>query len=218
MHSTQTPVIVAILKMQESSVQSHQVSNTAAGHSRLTLSLDECNNGEIRLVGGSNYTEGRVEVCVLGQWGTVCDDIWGVEDATVVCNQLGYPTGGRYLTVLSHTVLCSVGVQALRRAYFGQGTGPIHLDNVDCEGDELSIFNCSYITDHNCIHFEDASVVCGEAECEEEDIRLEDGDNEYEGRVEVCYNGVWGTVCDDGWNTPDAQVACRQLGYGTEGK
>ena len=100
----------------------------------------------IRLVGGSWSGEGRVEVFHNGAWGTVCDDHWDLNDAQVVCRSLGYSNAS----------------DALMSAHFGQGSGQIWLDDVNCLGHESSIERCSHIgwNIHNCNHGEDASVIC----------------------------------------------------------
>ena len=102
----------------------------------------------IRLVNGGNVSEGRVELYINGQWGTVCDDAWDLMDANVVCRQLGF--GG--------------ATAAWQSARFGQGTGPIWLDEVGCADNESSILDCPrdglVIGQHNCGDGEDASVSC----------------------------------------------------------
>ncbi|XP_071785292.1 scavenger receptor cysteine-rich domain-containing group B protein-like [Asterias amurensis] len=151
----------------------------------------------VRLVGGSYSSEGRVEVYANGAWGTVCDDGWGINDATVVCRQLGY----------------TYALSAEQSAYFGQGSGAIVMDNVACTGLETKLAQCPYTTSHNCGHSEDAGVVCSNSyPGTEYDVRLVDGTSYLEGRVEVYADGAWGTVCDNGWGIIDATVVCRQLG------
>ena len=62
--------------------------------SSASIDVVGCANGAVKLVGGSNEYEGRVEVCLNNQWGTVSDDGWDSNDAATVCRQLGYSTSG----------------------------------------------------------------------------------------------------------------------------
>lgn len=61
------------------------------------LGAECCNSTDIRLVNEVNNFQGRVEVCVNGRWGTVCDNEWNEDDAAVVCRQLGYSTWSEFL-------------------------------------------------------------------------------------------------------------------------
>uniref|UniRef100_A0A671TJ67 Deleted in malignant brain tumors 1 protein-like n=1 Tax=Sparus aurata TaxID=8175 RepID=A0A671TJ67_SPAAU len=159
--------------------------------------------GQVRLVNGNSSCAGRVEIFHSGQWGTVCDDSWGLADAQVVCRQLG----------------CGPVLSAQSNATFGPGSGPIWLDEVNCTGSESRLNHCTHqgFGSHDCHHQEDAGVVCEvlhNSSAVEGQVRLVNGNSSCAGRVEIFHRGQWGTVCDDSWGLADAQVVCRQLGCG----
>ena len=110
------------------------------------LPLTTPGEGQVRLVGGSGPYEGRVEVFHNGVWGTVCDSDWDLQDAMVVCRQLGY---GRAVSVVV-------------RATFGRGSGPIWYDDVQCSGHEANLAQCGHrgLGIHDCHHSKDAGVIC----------------------------------------------------------
>ena len=73
----------------------YEFSNLYACATCTIISGGQCNfNGQIRLVGGSTQYEGRIEICMFTQWGTVCDNMWDATDATVVCRNRGFATTG----------------------------------------------------------------------------------------------------------------------------
>ncbi|KAI2646634.1 Deleted in malignant brain tumors 1 protein [Labeo rohita] len=100
----------------------------------------------VRLVNGNNHCAGRVEVHQNGQWGTVCDRYWDIEDAAVVCRELD----------------CGTAVTATKNALFGQGSGPISMALVGCSGSETALKDCSSTSQYikYCGHHQDAGVVC----------------------------------------------------------
>ncbi|XP_032714700.1 neurotrypsin isoform X2 [Lontra canadensis] len=167
------------------------------------VSCTPLTDGVMRLGGGKGSHEGRLEVYHRGRWGTVCDDGWTELNTYVVCRQLGF----------------KYGKQASAN-HFEESTGPIWLDDVSCSGKESSLVQCSRRQwgRHDCSHREDVGITCypggnGYRLSLGFPIRLVDGENKKEGRVELFINGQWGTICDDGWTDKDATVICRQLGY-----
>ena len=181
---------------------------------------------DVRLVGGASDNEGRVEVYYNGQWGTVCDDSWNFYDADAVCKQLGFERAE----------------EIYYRAEFGQGTGPIWLDDLSCPKDADSILECSHRGwgVHNCRHSEDAGVKCRRIEPTKPlqfPVRLscprysQEGDCQVcpkkqhslpgectpqaaiQGVVEAFYDDEWKPVSLEGWDRNSAQVVCNELGY-----
>ncbi|KAG1928705.1 BTB/POZ domain-containing protein 17-like [Pimephales promelas] len=101
--------------------------------------------GRVRLV-GDLPSSGRVEIYHDGQWGTVCDDGWDLAEAQVVCRQMGFPGA----------------ISVTPGGQYGEGSGPIWLDDMNCSGSESLLSECCFkgwgVTD--CTHKEDAGVTC----------------------------------------------------------
>uniref|UniRef100_A0A8B9R1A8 SRCR domain-containing protein n=1 Tax=Anas platyrhynchos TaxID=8839 RepID=A0A8B9R1A8_ANAPL len=159
---------------------------TACTHSNGTHVT--CTRKDLGLVNGSTACEGRVEVAVLGTWGTLCASRWDLSDAHVLCRHLG----------------CGFAESIPGGGHFGRGTGPVWRDSFHCDGTEAHLGQCpvTALGASAWLNF-----------CSHQ-VRLVDGGSRCAGRVEVKHQGQWGTVCDDYWDILDAAVVCRQLGCG----
>ncbi|XP_029109969.1 scavenger receptor cysteine-rich type 1 protein M130-like [Scleropages formosus] len=149
---------------------------------------------DLRLVKGGSRCAGTVEVYRWGQWGTVAQYNWDLNDAAVVCRQLD----------------CGSAVVTPIRAHFGEGSGKVLLRDVSCNGSESALRDCGAVDfRHMDIpHKFDAGVICSDF------VRLVGEDDRCSGRVEVKFNHSWATVCVADFDWQDAQVACRELDCG----
>ncbi|KAM9190304.1 antigen WC1.1-like [Mergus octosetaceus] len=149
---------------------------------------------ELRLTAGRGPCEGRVEVKLRGRWGTVADDTWDMEDAEVVCQQMG----------------CGSATVAYQDSQFGQADDPINLAFINCDGNEEALWDCKirgwgpYTSPTKY----DSAVVC------QGFSRLAGGDGACSGRLEVRQGRAWATVCHGHVDLKAAQVVCRELGCG----
>ncbi|XP_030260227.1 small ribosomal subunit protein eS12 isoform X2 [Sparus aurata] len=152
------------------------------------------NSKPIRLMNGTNRCNGRVELFHDGQWGTVCDDKWGMQEAAVVCHEMN----------------CGNALSVKHNAFFGRGRDQVWLDDVECSGHEKSLVDCPHrgLGEHNCDHNEDAGVVCSAS------VRLFNGTNRCSGRVEVSQGGQWGKICNNNWGQQESTRLCKELGCG----
>ncbi|XP_033240431.1 uncharacterized protein teq isoform X4 [Drosophila pseudoobscura] len=197
---------------------------------------------EVRLTGGEMPHMGRISVKINGQWGYVCDDKFGLRDADVVCRELGYKLGAQEVRGSSFyapadqnfnyamdEVECQGNETMLKDCHFkGWGVHNCGVDEVAGVACKVPMMKCpnnywlcqtskecippAFVCDHtaDCADKSDESPTVCQAPVE---FRLEGGRSSNEGRLEVKYHGVWGSVCDDDFNLKSAQVACNSLGY-----
>ena len=186
----------------------------------------------------SSYYYGIVQIWYNGQWGNICDDNdYGQYEADVICHQLGYTGASSYSRAgLVKYFLNFTSCIEFLFGSFGVDYNEMLLDNLDCtHSSYLTILQCSYSThiDNGCTGSYDATVSCCKLYYYGDMllltvtdttriwdnnpypgmIRLQGGNFVNQGRVEVYCNGQWGTICDDGFGSNDANIICKQLGY-----
>ncbi|XP_013420619.1 MAM and LDL-receptor class A domain-containing protein 2 [Lingula anatina] len=161
----------------------------------------------VRLADMWEHGAGHVQVLIGRHWYYICDRLIDSADAHVICKTLG------------------LGVQAevLFQSFFSTvDSTPLGLI-LDCVGNETNVTQCRHTLANPFIRCnqEVATVRCNPgpttspaSPSQITDVRLVDSNSKYEGNVQVKYGNYWRYVCDVGWNSIDARVVCRTLGYG----
>ncbi|XP_030832041.1 deleted in malignant brain tumors 1 protein-like [Strongylocentrotus purpuratus] len=157
-------------------------------------------SGAVRLVNGNVPYAGRVEMFTGERWGSVCDVAWDIEDAHVVCRQVGFKRA----------------TYAKKGAFFGRNSDRVVSTGYNCRGTELTHHDCplshgTLLSD--CTHDNDSSVICEQDSYAEYSVELTGNATYQSSRVSVFHDGQWKSVCSDNWDWRAAQVTCRQAGY-----
>lgn len=171
-------------------------------------------------------------MCFNETWGTICNSQWTSNDADVVCKQLGWSRFGKLIISFSHSKLFVLFTSGALPSYYPvtPGTGVIHRGQFVCTGSESRLSDCRSGPATQCTHSDDAGVTCQNSQsvrhcsfqedngalseyCQDGDLRLVDGGDELEGRIEMCYEELYGTICGSGFDLVAASVVCRQLGF-----
>ncbi|KAJ7374462.1 hypothetical protein OS493_007568 [Desmophyllum pertusum] len=153
----------------------------------------------VQLSGSEVPYAGRVKVRYQGVWGTLCGDDWKLATAEVLCRHLGYK---------------GVELVDLNEVYDSVGPGPVWFNGDGCSGHEKTFSECNLRQERYCSE-DNVELSCKveNVSFNEFSVRLHGGNHSNEGRVEVFYGGLWGTVSTKKWDLTDAMVLCRQLGF-----
>ncbi|XP_048734598.2 deleted in malignant brain tumors 1 protein-like [Ostrea edulis] len=163
-------------------------------------------NNSVVLVGtSSSSTTGTVSIVEGGHWNSVCDHSWTREDARVVCRSLGY---------------WSTSPSVYVDAWFGQSNGTSLDIEPDCTGSEHDLAFCRLNKEwgnQSCSHSDDVGVECTPTAIGFHNVRLSDGKTAGRGRLEVFYNGQWGSFCLDNWSQNNTDVVCKMMHFRSGG-
>ncbi|XP_038641157.1 scavenger receptor cysteine-rich type 1 protein M130-like isoform X2 [Scyliorhinus canicula] len=180
-------------KLWDCTVSSSVQFNRSHENSAHVICSDE--SWSLRLTNGGSRCDGRVEIYHKGRWGRVHDAFWNLNDAKVICNQLD----------------CGEAIAAYNSSMDGAVEGPVWINDLHCDGNESHIRSCNSFTfKPSLTDSSSVGVLCSD----HKRLRLSDSDSPCAGRVEVYYNGSWGSVCGDSWDPADAAVVCKQLDCG----